>query len=326
MKEMQVGIIGTGGIAAHFARACAMTPGVRVAGVSTRSHEKGERFAKEVELDRVYDGAEALVADPDIDLVYVAIPHSVHYEHCLMALRAGKNVLCEKPMCLNRNDAEKLFDEAKERGLFLMEGMWSRFLPNNILARQWIADGRIGDVQFVDGSFTFQLDTANPIRRLIEYEQAGGAMFDLGVYPIEMASWYVGADPVDWSGHFVEWCPGVDGASAMTLRYPGNVIATVRMGLYCDAPADMTIFGTLGRVEVKRFFAGRKATLIVRDEIVEECDLDCELPRGFTWEVAAVRDYLQNGVQESPVVPRSTTCATAEVMGSMMHRFFPEHY
>ncbi|MBR1820255.1 MAG: Gfo/Idh/MocA family oxidoreductase [Clostridia bacterium] len=326
MKEIKVGIIGTGGIAANFAKACAMTVGITAVGVSSRSVENGRKFADANGLEIVYDGAQALVDDPQIDLVYVAIPHSVHYEHCLMALRAGKHVLCEKPMCLNRRDAEHLFAEAKARGLLLMEGMWSRFLPNNILAKQWIDDGEIGDVRFIDGSFSFRVDPEHPIPRLVEYEQAGGAVFDLGVYTVEMASWFAGADPIAWTGSCVPWTDGVDGASVFTLQYPGNLLATVRQGLYCDAPADMTIFGTKGRIELSRFFSGRGARLIVDEKVVKESDIDCELPKGFTWEAAAVRDYIRNGVTESPVVSKETTCNTAEILGDMMHRFFPDHY
>lgn len=323
---IRFGIVGTGSIAGRFARALACVDGVEAAGISSRNREKGEQFAREFAVRCVYEGEEAMLADEAIDVVYVAVPHSAHYECCLKALRAGKHVLCEKPMCISAEEAQTLFEEAQRRGLFLMEGMWSRFLPNCVLARQWIDEGRIGRVRMIDGMFSFAVDDSAPKPRLVRPELAGGAMFDLGVYTIEMASYYAGCEPQRWAGFCEPYCEGTDGTSVMALRYPNGVLATLRMGITCEADAMMTIWGEKGRIELPRFFSGACAARYEGDELVERCERDCELPGGFVWEIEAVRDAILAGDLHSAVVPPETTVATARIMREMMHSFFPERY
>mgnify|MGYP001051690945 CR=1 FL=1 len=326
MEDIRFGIIGTGNIASKFARACALTPGVRAAAISSRSEKNGEAFARENGVERVCIGAQALVSSPDIDIVYVATPHTYHFEHCMLALQAGKHVLCEKPMTVSRREAELLFAEARERNLFLMEGMWSRFLPNSRRALDWIREGRIGKVHFIDGIFSFAVDPKAPKRRLVDPACGGGAAFDLGVYMVEMASYYAGADPLRWDGFITEYCPGTDAAAVIAAEYPGQILATLRMGICCEAPVQMTIVGDRGRIEIPRFFVANEVRLYEGERLAETCVEDCELPKGFCHEIAAVRDYLRAGVAESPVVPGSTTIATAEILLEMMHRAFPAYY
>lgn len=326
MKEMRVGIVGTGNIASKFARACAQTAGVRPAGVSSRSLEKGTRFAEENGIDRVYVGVDQIIRDPEIDLIYVATPHTAHFEICMAALQAGKPVLCEKPMAMRKADAAALFAEARKQGVFFMEGMWSRFLPNSLQAKAWIEEGRIGKVRFLDGAFTFAVDPEAPKPRLVNPALGGGAMFDLGVYTVEMASYYAGADPEEWSGLCVPYCPGTDGSSVLSVKYPDGILATLRMGITCETPVMMTIYGEKGRIELPRFFLANEVRLYENGQLTQEKVQRFALPEGFCWQIAAVRDYLEAGVTESPVVPASTTIATAQVMESMMHRFFPDRY
>lgn len=326
MDEIRFGIIGTGNIASKFAQACGMTQGVAAAGISSRSREKGERFAADNRVDQVYLGAESMVSSPDIDVVYVATPHTAHFENCMLALQAGKPVLCEKPMAMTESEAKLLFEEAKRRNLLLMEGMWTRFLPNSLQAREWIREGRIGSVKFIDGIFSFAVDPDAPKQRLVDPEYGGGATFDLGVYMVEMASYYAGADPIRWDGFSAAYCPGTDACTVMAVEYPDQILATLRMGITCEAPVMMTILGDKGRIELPRFFSAGAARLYEGDRMVEEIRTDCELPQGFCYEVAAVRDYLRNGVRESDIIPPQTTIATARILEDMMHRFCPERY
>ena len=326
MKEIQIGIIGTGNIAAKFARACALTPGVCAAGVCSRSAQNGARFAAEHGIGRVYPSAAEMAAAEGIDLIYVATPHAAHFENCMTALRAGKPVLCEKPMAMHSAEAKALFAEAHARGVFLMEGMWTRFLPNSIRAREWIGSGRIGAVRFIDGMFSCGMDPAHPVPRLIEPALGGGALLDIGVYTIEMASWYAGAEPVEWSSLCTPYSPGVDALTAVLLRYPGGALATLRTGILCEAPARMTVFGEKGRVELPRFFSGAEALLYEGDTLVEHVREQTELPEGFCPQLAAVRDCLLAGMTECPVVPAAATLKTAEIMESVLHGAFPEWY
>ena len=177
MKEIGFGIVGTGSIASRFARACAMVPGVCAAGISSRSAENGRKFAAENGVDRVYENPTQMALDPRIDIVYVATPHPFHYENCMAALRAGKPILSEKPMAMTAAQARDIFETAKKSGLFAMEGMWSRFLPNIRQAKAWIEGGRIGRVKLIDGIFSFAVDEKSPKPRLVEAGLGGGAMY-----------------------------------------------------------------------------------------------------------------------------------------------------
>lgn len=326
MRDIRFGIIGTGNIASKFARACAMTPGAVAAAVSSRSPENGERFASENGVGTVYCGAEELANAPDIDIVYVATPHTAHFENCMLALRAGKHVICEKPMATKKSDAEVLFAAAREGGVLLMEGMWSRFLPNSIRAKEWIREGRIGDVKFIDAIFSFAVDPAEPKKRLVDPSLGGGSMFDLGVYTVEMASYYAGANPEHAAGFATAYCPGTDATAVMAVSYPNGVLATLRTGITCEAPVMMTIVGDRGYIELPRFFLANEARLFVGGELAEHHTQRFELPEGFTWEIAAVCDYIRSGVTESSVISAADTVATAGVLEQMMHSFFPDRY
>lgn len=326
MSELRVGIVGTGLIAAKFAAACGLTPGVRAAAVSSRSAEKGRGFAAENGIPLVYEGVTAMAESGEVDLVYVATPHTAHFETCMAALRAGKPVLCEKPLATRKADAEALFCEAEARGLFLMEGMWPRFLPGSLRARQWIEAGRIGNLRFIDAIYSFAVDPANVKPRLVDPALAGGSTFDLGVYTVEMASYYAGADPLAWTGFATPYQPGADATAAVALRYPGDILATLRMGLVCDAPVQMTIQGDKGRIELPRFFLANDALLYEGGALTEQYHEEFALPKGFCWQIAAVRDALAAGWTQHPLVPAAATIATAGVLESLMHSFFPTYY
>lgn len=326
MHDIRFGIIGTGDIASKFARACILTPGASVAAVSSRNQENGQRFALENGIRKVFVGAQALVESSDIDIIYVATPHTAHFENCMLALKAGKHVLCEKPMATKKADAEVLFAAARERGLLLMEGMWSRFLPNTIRAKDWIKAGRIGNIKFIDGIFSFSVDPLQPKQRLVDPSLGGGSMFDLGVYTIEMASYYADANPLDYSGFATPFYPGSDATAVMVIRYPNGVLSTLRTGITCKAPVMMTIFGDKGYIELPRFFLANEVRLFENGQLTENIQDTFELPEGFVWQIAAVCEYVRSGVTESPVIPASDTIATAEVMEQMMHSFFPDLY
>lgn len=326
MSELKLGIIGTGSIASRFAKAAHLTEGVTPYAVSSRSEEKGRAFASEHDIPHVYLGAEAMLADPNVDLVYVAVPHPFHFENSFLALKAGKAVLCEKPICVSREQTEAIFMEARKRDLFLAEGMWTRYLPTSIAAKRWIQEGRIGRVKFIDGMFAGAMDPEHPTPRLVEYELGGGALFDLGVYTIEMASFYADEEPKEWDGVCVPYRDGVDDSVAMSLKYPGGTLATLRTSISCNAPSTMTIYGDQGRIELPRFFTANDAYLYVNGELQEHVHEDCDLPRGFCWQIAQVRDYLKEGAKFSELIPPESSIRTAEIMEDLLHQFFPTKY
>src|SRR3984957_13272837 len=185
------GILGTGGIARSFATDLRLTDSAVVTAVGSRSRGSADRFADEFAIANRHSSYESLVADPDVDVIYVATPHPMHHENALLALRAGKHVLVEKPFTMNAAEAREIVQVARENGRFAMEAMWTRFLPHVAVIRDWLARGVLGDVVTVtaDHGQWFAEDAGF---RLFAPELGGGALLDLGVYPVSFASMVLG--------------------------------------------------------------------------------------------------------------------------------------
>jgi predicted dehydrogenase len=190
-KKIRWGILSTGYIAHQFAEGLTVLPDAQIAAVGSRNADTAVEFAARYDIPRGYANYEELVRDPDIDVVYIGTPHSFHKENTLLCLSAGKPVLCEKPLTMNAADAEAVVITAREQKLFVMEAMWSRFLPALVKAKQMIDDGVIGDLQIVASDFGFAAPF-DPKSRLYDPELGGGALLDIGIYPVSLASMILG--------------------------------------------------------------------------------------------------------------------------------------
>ncbi len=323
---LRFGIIGTGSIANTFAKGCALTEGAAAYAVVSRSLEKAKAFAKSYQMEKAYDSMDAMLNDPAVDCVYVATPHTQHFENCRQAILAGKHVLCEKPMTLNRRDAESLFALAQEHGVYLMEALWSRFLPGPNTAKRWLKEGRIGQLKMMDFQFSFATDPAAAAPRLILSQYAGGSLYDLGVYTVSMASFFAGADPIDYQGFAEDLTPGVDAMAALALRYPGGILATMRSGITVPSPSRGILFGTEGRIEMDMFHMSPAVRLYKDDQLTDEYLNPITMPEGFSCEIRGFCDDIRAGLSHSQVISPESTIATMDVLGTMMKRFYPELY
>ena len=325
MKEIRFGIVGTGNIAGKFARALALSRGASLAAACSRDVSRARGFLEQhadacAAEPAAFDGVREMAASGMIDVAYIATPHPMHFEGCMAALEGGAAVLCEKPMSMTRREAETLFAEAERRGLYLAEGMWTRFLPVSRTAKAWIDAGRIGRVRFIDGMFSCGMGE-RPVPRLVERELGGGALYDIGVYCVEMAAFYAGAEPEDWASAVTPLCAGVDLLTAVCARFPGGALMTMRAGIDCDAPANMTVYGDRGRIELPRFFSAPEARLYEGGVLTDSARADdCELPRGFVPQIEATADAIRRGLTRSPVVPPETTIAAAGLMEDVLRR------
>lgn len=242
------GLLGTGWIADRFARAVAQHTRAQVVSVGSRNKHRGDRFATQHGIPGVHLGYEELVSDPHLDAIYIASPHSEHREHALMAIEAGKHLLVEKAFARNAAEAQDIVDAARSKGVFLMEAMWTRFLPHVAALRAVLARGEIGEVVHLaaDHGQWFPFD---PKHRVFNPLLAGGALLDLGVYPIAFAHDLLGVpESVTATGKLTE--TGVDGQVSMVLTYPGRVQATLHTTLWSKTPTTAVIAGTEGRIEV----------------------------------------------------------------------------
>jgi predicted dehydrogenase len=310
------GILGTGGIAGSFASDLRLTDsGVAVA-VGSRSQVAADRFADGFGIAGRHDSYQSLVADPDVDVIYVATPHPMHRDNAILALRAGKHVLVEKPFTMNAAEAREVAAVARERGLFAMEAMWTRFLPHVGVIRDWLARGLLGDVVTVtaDHGQWFAEDAGF---RLFAPELGGGALLDLGVYPVSFASMVLGppsrivsiSDPA---------FTGVDAQTSMLFGYDSGAQAVLTCTLRAKSPTRAAIVGTDARIEVEGdFYAPASVSLIprkgdlVRVESVHE-------GRGLRHQADEVARRLAAGDVESPFMPLDETISIMETMDTVL--------
>jgi predicted dehydrogenase len=312
VKKVRWGILGTGAIAKQFVEGLNSLPEAEVFAVGSRSEASAAKFADERNIPRRHASYDALASDPDVDVVYIATPHPFHAENATLCLKAGKTVLCEKPFCVNAAEAERVIELAGERGLFIMEGMWTRFFPLMGEARRLISEGALGEVRMLNVDFGFRADP-DPASRLFDRRLGGGALLDVGVYCVSFASMVLGRPSGFVSlSHLGE--TGVDEQASVILEHEGGRLANLSIGLRTTTPQEATIMGTEGYVRIHAPWWRPKSMTISRpgadDEIVE-------FPvsgNGFGYEAAEVMRCLAAGKTESDVMPLDETLSVLRTM------------
>lgn len=247
-RVIRWGILGTGSIACQFADGLRQVSGAELAAVGSRTMGKAERFARSLGAQRAYGSYEELVSDSNIDVVYIATPNSLHRNHCLMALDAGKAVLCEKPFAMNFAEAQEVIALARRRQQFCMEAMWMHFLPAMQKAMELVSAGAIGEPRMLTADFGVPTEF-NPDGGVFSAAMGGGAMMDRGVYPLALA-WRLFGRPNRVEAISTPASSGVDEHSSVMLRYPGGQIAMLAATLTAYAANEAVIMGTEGRITI----------------------------------------------------------------------------
>lgn len=242
------GLIGLGKIAHKFARDLALLPEARLYAVASRSQEKADRFAAEYGAAEAYGNYGELLSCPELDAVYIATPHSLHLENSLMCLESGLPVLCEKPLALNGGQVEKVIHKAREKEVFLMEALWTRFHPSTRKVLELIEQAAIGEVLSVRADFGFRADF-DPRSRLFDPALGGGALLDIGIYPVFLAYLLLGPDP-EISARAVYGATGVDEECGITFRYPGGQMAHLHCSFRAHTRTEAFIYGTEGTIQL----------------------------------------------------------------------------
>ncbi len=247
-KTTRWGILGTGWVAGLFAKGLRELPDASLHAVGSRSRDNADAFAREYGASRAHASYEALVRDEEVDLVYVATPNTLHREHCLLALAHGKPVVCEKPFTVDAAEAASVVEEARRRGVFLMEGMWMRFVPLMREVETLVRSGAIGDVRMLTAQLGLPVEF-NPSHRLFDSKLGGGALLDLGVYPLSLAVRLLGR-PSRVSSQAVFNPTGVDEQCTVLLEFPGARQATITTSICNRTPNDAAIMGTEGMLHL----------------------------------------------------------------------------
>ncbi len=315
-RVLRWGIIGTGGIARTFARDLALTGAGAVAAIGSRTQSSADAFASDFDVARSYGSYEQLVADAEVDVVYVATPHPMHFDNATLALDHDKPVLVEKAFTMTSDEARRLVAHAREKQLFLMEAMWTRCLPNIIELRSLIANGALGRIVSVEADHG-QWFATDPEFRLFSPALGGGAMLDLGVYPVSFASMVLGR-PSRVAAITQPAFTGVDGSVAMVFGYESGAQAVLSCTSGARTPTRASVSGTVARIELPgSFYAPGSFTLVQRNGD-ERLFPFPSIGRGLHFEAAEVARCLDEGALESPMMPLDETISIMETMEQVL--------
>jgi predicted dehydrogenase len=309
------GILGTGKIAHEFAAALRRLPDASLLAVGSRAAGSARRFAEEFAIPHRYGSYPELVHDPDVDVVYVATPHSCHAENSILALNAGKAVLCEKPFAINATQAAEVVRLARDRKLFLMEAMWTRCFPLMARLRELLKSNAIGEVRQLTADFGFRAEYAEE-SRLFGPEYGGGALLDVGVYPVSLASMLFGP-PTRIVGTANLGTTGVDEECAMILNHTHGEVALLHAAIRLETAQEAVISGTLGRIRVHRPW-WRPAAMTLSQE--GKTDEHFEFPiadNGYEYEAIEVMNCLRAGISESPSMPLDETISILHTLDTL---------
>lgn len=307
------GVIGPGGIAATFARALRARTRQEVVAVGSRSPQRAAAFAEEFGVPAAYGSYAEVVADPAVDVVYVASPHSEHREHALMAIAAGKHVLVEKAFTRNAAEARAVVAAARAAGVFAMEAMWTRFLPHVDVLRQVLADGLLGEVHTVLADHGQRLHPAGP-QRLWDPALAGGALLDLGIYPVSFASFVLGA-PVSVTAVGTLTDLGVDAQESVTVTGAGGALGLLGATMLARTPTTASVCGTDARVDLAGDFYGPTTlALVAPDRTVLDRFEPADRSHGLAFEAAEVARCVTTGRLESDLMPLDETVRIMDVL------------
>lgn len=299
------GVLAPGGIAGAFVTAVSRYTRQQVVAVGSRSLDRARAFASAHGIERAVGSYAELVGDPEVDVVYIASPHSEHAAQALLGIAAGKHVLVEKAFARNVQEAQRVVDAARAAGVLAMEAMWTRYLPQSDVIAQLLADGVLGEVTTVLADHG-QYFTPDPAGRLFNPELAGGALLDLGIYPISFAAFALGApDLVVATGSLTD--AGVDAQVSMTL-VSGSAQACLNTTLRAVTPTTASISGSLGRLELSGpFYSPSTLTLTTADGRAERGPGEITRSMGLCYEAAHVAQLVADGATESPLLPLDET-------------------
>jgi len=314
MKIHNWAILGTGKIAVKFTRALMLLDNAHLYAVGSRDEERAAAFASAYGFEKHYGSYEELVADPGVEIIYIASPHSYHLEHTLLALQNGKHVICEKPMSLNAHEVEIMVNEARKHDLFLMEALWPPFQPSYLKAEEILSSGKLGSVKHMRGKFAF-ISPYDPELRTYKQELGGGALLDIGIYPIMDILRYMG-EPESVVASSVLAPTGADETTCVIFRFSDGRLAEAYCSFANGAGTSTEFYCEKGNLILSR---GRDRNQHLIIDLPDDSDDRIFTPpaQGYQYEAAEVMSCIERGLTESPVVPLSFTLTLARTLDAV---------
>ena len=318
---MRVGYLGAGNISSQMAATIMRMEEAENFAVAAREYERAQAFAERWGFTRAYGSYEELLADPDVDLVYIALPHSHHYEWTLKAIEAGHHVLCEKAFAANEHQAREMIAAARKRGVLLAEAIWTRYMPSRTIIDNLLAAGAIGDVVTVDANLGYKVDMN---RRMTDPALAGGALLDLTVYPLNFASMVLGDDIERIDAHMVPIATGVDGQDSVTLTYADGRMATMFTTMHTMTDRRGLICGTNGFICVENINNPQRIDVYDADGLTCSLRESIEVPpqiSGYEYELISCKRAIEKGFIECPEMPHDETLAIMRLLDRIRAQF-----
>lgn len=300
----KVGIIGAGWIAEKMAEALAPLEDYCVHAIASRSIEKATEFAVRWNIPKAYGSYEEMVADKDVDLVYIATPHSHHYPHAMLALNAGKPVLVEKAFTANAAEAEELIETARSKGLFITEAIWTRYMPLSHKVKEIMESGIIGKPRVITATLCYMMEFKE---RILRPDLCGGALLDLGVYALNFARMYFGTDIVRTVSNCHMGPTGIDLQECISLSYADGKMANLQAGTLCLNDRQGIINGTEGYIRVDNINCPEVVEVYRNYDLVARHVKPEDMVNGYEYQVIEARRCIEAGLQESPMMPHQET-------------------
>ncbi len=294
------GVLGLGKIAKTFIKEFDFVPNAEISFVASSDPDKAARFASDNKIPQSGNYEDLLNSDL-IDVVYIALPHSFHDHYISKCIDAGKHVLCEKPITVNAGQLRPLVEKAEKARLFLMEAMWTLFLPSILHSKKWVDEGRIGKLVSLSAEFAFPASPSSP-ERLFKPELAGGSLLDIGIYPITLCRYIMGYLPDNFDIQYLMYENSVDASVQISIQYP-EAIARLYCSFLHRAHNSAFIYGTQGYIEIPIFWKSKSCILYDNNGTVLETYTDNSPYHGFYYEIMAVNQCLVEMKMQSPQMP-----------------------
>lgn len=321
MKTIRWGILGCGKIARKFAADLALVSGSELTAVASRDYATAAAFAAEFPSKHILGSYEALVSHPEVDVIYIATPHGFHHEHAILCMKHGKHVLCEKAFALNTRQVKEMIEVAKEEKVFLMEALWSKFLPHYKKLMEFIREGKLGELKNVLINFGFATPVPTPAR-MYDPKLGGGSLLDIGIYNIFFAMSVLGKPDII-EASMTAASTGVDEQCSMAFRYKNGAIAQLLSSFSTNLATEADISGTQGRIRLKtRFYEPSTTFAYYPGRVDSETIIPIEksIGWGYSYEIAHVNDCLRAGLVESPVMTWKDSVELMEVMDEVRRK------
>ena len=317
MKTLRYGILSTASIVPRFIKGVQSSTNGEVVALASRNYAKAKEMVSQQDIKKAYGDYEALFQDEEVDIVYIATPNYLHYEHCMRALKAGKHVVCEKPFMLTKKEALEVFTFAQEQSLFIMEAQKSVFLPVNNWLKKAIVNKLIGNISFVRLSSYYPAGDDKE-HWMYSHKKGGGVFYGSGSYTIEYMRYLFDKPIISSQGSAIVAPTGVDALGTINLNINNEHLITTTISCLAPIEAEAIFYGDKGKIIVPHYWRPQQAKVLYNDKVVE--DIQFPFESEFVYEINHINECINNGLLESPIMNKQVTLECIEIIEGIVEK------